>query len=121
MTVYTFGGLFKTLRIENRSTLRKFCLDYGYDAGNISRLERGLQPPPRCEKVLIGYARALKIQKGSRRWMEFCDLAFISSGRFPPWVMEDEELVRKLPLLLGALKGFSAAKMNRIIEMVRKA
>jgi transcriptional regulator with XRE-family HTH domain len=38
----TFGSFFRELRIKRGWTLRRFCEVNGYDAENISRLERGL-------------------------------------------------------------------------------
>ena len=59
-----FGAFFKELRIKQEMTLRQFCDAHGYDAGNISKLERGLLSPPESEEKLTDYARALKIRRG---------------------------------------------------------
>ena len=42
--------------------LREFCRRNGFDAGNVSRLERGVLPPPKSEEVLESYAQALKLR-----------------------------------------------------------
>jgi transcriptional regulator with XRE-family HTH domain len=51
-----FGAFFKEMRIGQEMTLRHFCERHGYDPGNISKLERGLLPPPQSEAKLTEYA-----------------------------------------------------------------
>jgi transcriptional regulator with XRE-family HTH domain len=46
MSANAFGKLLKTLRQSGGWTMRDFCLKYGFDPGNYSRLERGMFSPP---------------------------------------------------------------------------
>ncbi|MBI2457639.1 MAG: helix-turn-helix transcriptional regulator [candidate division NC10 bacterium] len=64
-------------------TLRQFCEGHGYDPGNISKLERGLLPPPESKEKLTEYAKALKIRRGSDAWYQFFDLARASPTPVP--------------------------------------
>ena len=41
-----FGILFKSRRAALGVSLRRFCEMHGLDASNISKLERGVLPPP---------------------------------------------------------------------------
>ena len=118
-----FGALFKKLRMGRGMTLREFCEAHGYDAGNISKLERGLLPPPESKIKLTEYAKALKIRRGSDDWYEFFDLARAAQGKLPPEIMRNRDVVARLPLLFRTLRGqkISEKKLNELIEMIRRS
>lgn len=118
-----FGSLFKELRIRQKMTLRQFCDAHGYDPGNISKLERGLLPPPESDAKLTEYAKALKIRRGSDAWYQFFDLARVSRGKLPPEILRKRDVVARLPLLFRTLRGqkVSDQKLNELIEMIRRA
>ncbi len=46
LTENLFGAFVRTTRKALGLNLREFCRRNGFDPGNISRLERGLTPPP---------------------------------------------------------------------------
>ncbi len=123
MSKSPFGAFFKELRIGRKVTLRQFCEAHGYDPGNISKLERGLLPPPESEAKLAEYAKALKIRRGSDTWYEFFDLARASRGKLPPDILSKRDVVARLPLLFRTLRGqkVSEQKLNELIEMIRRA
>ena len=56
-------GVFRNRRVSLGFTLRSFCERFGYDPGNISRLERNILAPSIGESILKGYAKALQIKK----------------------------------------------------------
>ena len=118
-----FGSLFKELRIRQKMTLRQFCDAHGYDPGNISKLERGLLPPPESDAKLTDYAKALRIRRGSDAWYQFFDLARASRGKLPPEILRKRDVVARLPLLFRTLRGqkVSDQKLNELIEMIRRA
>jgi len=118
-----FGALFKRLRIARKMTLRQFCQVHGFDPGNISKLERGVLPPPESEEKLTEYARALRIRRGSDAWYEFFDLARAARGKLPPEILRDREVAARLPLLFRTLRGqrVSQEKLDELIEMLRRA
>ena len=62
-SIQNFGDSFRAKRIELGFSLRAFCERYGYDPGNISRLERNMLPPTLDDEKLAGYAAALKIKR----------------------------------------------------------
>jgi len=119
----TFGELFKRLRIESGHTLRQFCLNHGFDPGNISKLERGRLAPPKSREKLQEYARALGVEEGSGDWFEFFDRAAACSGEIPKDILSDEELVGKLPLVFRTLRGekLSEKQMKELIETIRRS
>ena len=123
MPKIAFGAFFRELRVQQKATLRQFCEAHGYDAGNISRLERGLLPPPESEAKLKDYAKALKIRRGSDTWYQFFDLARAAQGRLPAEVLRKRDVVAKLPLLFRTLRGdkVSRQSLDQLIEMIRRA
>ena len=69
------------------------------------------------------YAKALGLRKGSDDWYTFFDLAAADRGKIPSDVMEDEELVEKLPILFRTLRGqkVSKEKLNKLIDKIRSS
>lgn len=119
----SFGEYFKRLRVMQGATLRDFCIEKGFDAGNISKLERGLLPPPQNEGKLAEYAAALGIRRGSTEWYEFFDLAAADSGIVPQDLLSDSRVVSRLPAFFRTLrnKKLTAEKLDALIERLRKA
>lgn len=118
-----FGKYFKKCRIALRKTLRQFCFENGLDPGNISKLERGLLPPPQGREKLEEYAKFLKIKKGSDEWYMFFDLAAAETGRIPDDLMSEKKIGDKLPILFRTLRGQKVPddKLEELIKKLRKA
>jgi transcriptional regulator with XRE-family HTH domain len=118
-----FGEFFKQRRIVLGLTLREFCRRNGLDPGNISRLERGLLPPPQGRETLEHYARLLKLKKGSDEWYTFFDLAAAENGRIPAEILEDKEVLEKLPILFRTLRGQKVPdeQLDELVRKLRKA
>lgn len=108
----TFAEAAKGHRLALGLSLRKFCRRFEFDPGNVSKLERGLLPPP---KWLAAYAMALGLQEGEPGWQEFFDLAAAVKCEFPD-DLRDDELVRQLPVLFHAMRG----NPGPLIELLRK-
>jgi transcriptional regulator with XRE-family HTH domain len=70
-----FGAFFREIRKGLGLSLREFCRRTGFDQANVSRLERGLLPPPKSERVLTAYAKGLKLKPKSSEWDRFMTLA----------------------------------------------
>lgn len=123
MKRHTFGEFLKEKRMEQGLTLREFCLKHRLDPGNMSKIERGLFPPPQDREKLERWADWLKIKKGTDDWLEFFDLASAESGRIPEELLSDEEVVEKLPLLFRTLRGekISDKKLDELVKMIKKA
>jgi transcriptional regulator with XRE-family HTH domain len=100
-----FGDFFKKKRLEIGKTLRRFCLENGLDPGNISKIERGILPPPQSREKLSHYAKCLGIVEGSDEWLEFFDIARTDAGRIPEDLLADKNIVAKLPLVFRTIKG----------------
>lgn len=123
MAANAFGNLLKKRRLAIGLTMREFCLKNGLDAGNYSRLERGLFPPPQREDLLGKYAEALGLVRGTDEWIEFFDVAAACRGEIPKDLLDDQQLVDKLPALFRTLRGqpVSSAQMDTLIEKVRRS
>src|SRR5690349_17822169 len=70
-----FGAFFREIREGLGLSLREFCRRTGFDQANVSRLERGLLPPPKSQKVLATYAKGLRMKPKSPEWERFMTLA----------------------------------------------
>jgi len=118
----TFGDLFKKLRLKSNMTLRQFCEENGFDPGNISKLERGILPPPHGHEKLETYAKALKINPGDDEYLDFFDLASIANKKLPLENISEQDLLNKLPVLFRTLdnKELTPEKLNRIIEIIKE-
>lgn len=118
-----FGEYFKSLRLKKGFSLRRFCEVNGFDAGNISRLERGVFLPPESEEKLREYARALGLKAGCDEWIEFFDRAAATRGQIPRDLQKNEDLVRRLPVLFRTLRGrkVSPEVLDKLVELVRRS
>ena len=118
----SFGEFFKSKRMEMGLTLREFCKEKGLDAGNISKLERGLIPAPKGEMFREKYANLLGIEKGSDEWFMFCDLAAASAKIIPTDIAEDKKLVEALPLFFRTVRnsGKKEKNLRELIEYIRE-
>ena len=103
--------------------MRTFCQKYGFDPGNISKLERGRMGPPESEAKLTQYAKALGLKRSTDEWYEFFDRAAAERGRIPNDLLSDGELVGKLPVLFRTLRGEKVddAQLDDLIEWIRRA
>lgn len=118
-----FGDFFEALRQRSKLTLREFCKQAGADPANISRMERGLMPPPKGRDILERYASVLGLAEATDDWYQFFDLAAADQGIVPADIMEDAELVKVLPVFFRTLRGQkpTAEELRGIAEKIRKA
>jgi len=118
-----FGEFFKKKRTEKGLTLRSFCLPNGFDPGNISKMERGLLAPPNSRDKLEEYAKALGLRPGSDDWLEFFDRAAACKGEIPLEIMNDAQLVQKLPLIFRTIRGKKVTdkQLEELAELIRKS
>jgi len=117
----TFGEFIKDTRIRSGNTLRRFCEMHKFDAGNYSKLERGLFPPPAGEEKMFEIAHALGVKRGSDEWSTLFDLAAAAKGQLPKDLLSDAEVVEKLPVLFRTLRGepVPADKLDELIDFIK--
>jgi transcriptional regulator with XRE-family HTH domain len=117
-----FGDYFKKKRLKIGKTLRQFCLEYGLDPGNISKIERGILPPPQSREKLSHYAKCLGIIEGGDEWLEFFDIARTDTGRIPEDLLADRNIVAKLPLVFRTIKGqkLTEEQLEKFVRALEK-
>ena len=113
-----FGDFVKDLRRKKLLTLREFCRKTQIDAGNWSKIERGILPPPKSKAVLDEIARGLDLVPFSEEFNALFDLAAISC--IPPEIMPDESVIDKLPVFFRTLRGEKPTRkeLEKLIEML---
>ena len=117
-----FGIFIKELRAKQRLGLREFCLRTGYDPSNWSKIEREVSPPPKDEATLREWAKHLGLKPGTDDWNKFHDYAAVDAGRIPDHVLEDEELLAKLPAFFRTISGNkpTRAELENLIKLLRE-
>ena len=118
-----FGEMVRKLRLAKELSLREFCLRYGHDASNMSKIERGRLGPPQRPEQLEQLAAQLGLEDGTPEWREFMDLAAAETGRIPKDILSDKQVLQKLPILFRAARGQEVSRqdMEKLIEDMRKA
>lgn len=118
----TFGEFVKDRRIKSRQTLRAFCERHGYDPGNHSKLERGILNPPDSDEFMTKLAKALNVQRETNDWFDFYNYAAVARKEIPQELLDDAEVVEKLPVLFRTLQGepIPADKMDDLIDFIRR-
>ena len=119
----TFGRFFRQQRIGQGKTLRRFCLENGFDPVNLSKLERDRLPPPRDRGKLEAYASALGLKGGSDDWYAFFDLAIAAADRIPAALLSEQEALSRLPLVSRTPGGEQPNhdKLATLVELIRGA
>jgi transcriptional regulator with XRE-family HTH domain len=118
----SFGEFFRQKRISLGFTLRNFCKRYGYDPGNISKLERNIISPTIDQQKLEGYASSLKIPRDSVEWTMFFDLANTSKGTIPTDIRKDPQIFSFLPAFYRTVRGdkLDKRKINQLLKLLYK-
>ena len=118
----TFGEYFRQKRLSLGFSLRAFCQEFGYDPGNISKLERSRHLPPDPDP-LKRYAANLGIEAPSDEWTEFSDLASLGRGTLPADILNDEEIMNKLPMIFRTFRGGKPTEeqLQELIEVIRRS
>jgi len=117
-----FGEKLRQLRLERGLTLRKFCQITDLDPGLVSRWERGKENPPQSEERLNQIAAVLSLERGTEAYSDFKHAAALSAGHVPRSVMDDAELLGKLPVLFRTLDGkkLSDEKLDLLLRRLRE-
>ena len=115
-----FGAFVRDRRLALGSGLRKFCLDSDIDPALLSKLERGRIKIP-GDDFLEKLAAALQFEGEEKR--EFMDLAHAESGRVPPELLQDEEVVALLPAVFRTFRSRRAEgdNLEKLIEILKKS
>lgn len=117
----TFGEFIKDKRLKLGLSLRAFCERNGYDPGNHSKLERGVLNPPDDDDLMTKLAKALGVKKETSDWFDFHNYAAVARKQIPKELLDDAEVVDKLPVLFRTLQGepLPQEKMDDLIDFIR--
>ncbi len=119
----TFGEMLRSRRKELRLGLREFALRADMDPGNLSKIERGKLGAPQGENVLDRICLALELELGSEEAQALRDRALVEAGRIPAEILDDDEVLERLPVLLRTVrnKKLDPEQLDRLIEMIKEA
>ena len=118
-----FGELIKNIRIEKRLGLREFCLAADFDPSNWSKIERGVLSPPQDSGVLNRIVAILGLSENSKERELVFDYAAIDAGKIPEYVLQDAELVKRLPVFFRTATGKkpTTEDLEKLAEILKKA
>lgn len=119
-----FGELLKEYRLAGGWSLREFCSENGFDAGNYSKLERGRFSAPDSDERVEAYARALELREGSDEWFSLFDAAAAERGRLPSDLLDDEQTINKLPALFRTIRSEQQSggiDLDDLVERIRRS
>ncbi|WP_165225252.1 helix-turn-helix domain-containing protein [Aquisphaera insulae] len=100
----SFGEFFRSRRKAMGLSLREFCHRNGFNPGNLSRLERGLMPPPQSREILESYVKALKLDADPAGRDAFFAMAAAETGRIPNEVRGNRRVAGKLPQIFQEIQ-----------------
>ena len=121
-TVALFGNMVKKKRLENRFSLREFCIMINEDASNWSKVERGKLTPPQTQGKLEKIANVLEISKESEEFNELVCAASVDAGKIPYYLMSDQDVINSLPVFfrtIGSVKP-TTEEFGKLIEKIRQ-
>ncbi len=115
-----FGQQLSSYRKKAGLTLREFSRLVGYDASNISKVERGVLPPPTAGLVLRKWAAMLGLSPESHEFSNF-----VSSGlavRAKKHVRSDSELEALMPAFFRTVgnKKIDPETYRKLKALLRK-
>lgn len=116
-----FGELIRRRRVQLRLRLRDVALRAEMDPGNLSKLERGRLRPPQDRGALDRICLALQWHPAGSDAEKARDLAAVENGRIPNDLLEDDEVMAKLPLLLRIIhsRELDPDELERLIDLIR--
>jgi transcriptional regulator with XRE-family HTH domain len=118
-----FGQFVKKLRSDKRLGLREFCIASDFDPSNWSKIERGVLTPPQDDGILSRIAAVLGIPENSKDRETLFDYASIDAGKIPPYVMNDEDLMKRLPLFFRTASGKkpTVEELEKLAEILKSS
>jgi len=85
-------------------------------------MERGLISPPTDEEELKKLALSVKLKEDTDEWNNFFTTAIVCAGKIPADIMEDETILKRLPLLLRSVQGkISEDQFMAMFEVMKKS
>ncbi len=104
----TFGTRLRAMRLTAGLSLHKFCRRAGLDAGNYSRIERGLIRPPQDHGKMEPIRAVLGLAPEDDNWAYLLLLADLEWDALPRRLLTDARVRPLLPALLQGIAGGGA-------------
>lgn len=107
-------------RVEANLTLRQFADIVEYDPSNLSKIERGVHPPPNSSVVLLKWAAKLGLEPNSKASQKFVDSGLAT------WIQKRRLLDDEIALLLPAFcrtidnKKLDPDTYRRLVNLLRQ-
>lgn len=116
-----FGTRLRAMRLAAGIGLQELYRRTGQDAGNYSRIERGLTRPPRDYRKLEPVRAVLGLELESDDWTYLLTLADLERGALPRRLLTDGQVRPLLPVLLQRLGGgrVTEAQIEALIALIR--
>jgi transcriptional regulator with XRE-family HTH domain len=116
-----FGVYVKEIREKKEITLREFCKKSAIDPSNWSKIERGINVPPKSKEALENVAKALGLTENSSEYNQLFDYAMIDF--IPIELSEDNEILEKLPLFFRTARGEKPTEeeLKELINLIKQA
>lgn len=113
-----FGEKIKQLRIAQGDSLRSFSEKSGFDAGNLSKIERGILPPP---TDISKYLEAFNIKENSVEALELKDIASKSLAT-TEFVNVSDEVAERLPQFFRTLDNsqLTKEKLEKLLKYLKE-
>lgn len=117
-----FGSFIKELRTKQRVGLREFCLKNEIDPSNWSKMERGITAPPKSKEILNQIASYFKLKENSEDWNNLHDLAALEAGQIPHDLLNNSNLIEKLPIFFRTLRGQKPTEkeIEQLIKIIKE-
>jgi len=118
-----FGEFIKKLRSEKRLGLREFCTAADCDPSNWSKVEREILSPPQDNTILNRIAAILGLSEDSEERGLLFDYAAIDAGKIPQYILEDKDLVKRLPIFFRTATGKkpTADDLQKLADILRRS
>lgn len=115
-----FGEFVKEKRLENNLTLREFCKKVDFDPSNWSKIERGINPPPKSMEYINKIANALMLKEGSEEFNILKDSAAID---FIPKDLIEDNILEELPIFFRTVRGneLTEQELKDLAERLRRS
>lgn len=117
MSKNLFGEMFVKLRGRTELTLRQFCKDMHLDAGNWSRVERGLATPPVDEQFYQKIVKLLDINQQEHDEL----LSYARAAKILPKELQDSDLMEHMPVMLRKIDGqkLKQEEIEKLISWIK--
>lgn len=118
--MHMFAEYIKDLRISRRFTLREFCAKLGLDPSNWSKVERGINPAPSDQHLLVRIASFFSLEGAQTQ--QLLDAAAISRSEIPKDLSQNANFLKLAPAFFRNARGdsLSVAELNEFIDELKK-